>query len=202
MSSQVDIVNRALLAIGARAQVSSIDPSDGSVAGDAAAVLFTPTFEMLARSAHWNFLKRQADLNVLKAAQGTLENPDGLTLGIPPIPWTYSYAYPSDCLKMRSLVPANNSDLSPGIPLMTNMATSMPVYVSQNAVPFSVAYDVDNSGNPIQVVLTNMSQATAIYTVNQPNPVIWDSLFQQAMVASLAAFLDRKSTRLNSSHCG
>jgi hypothetical protein len=37
--------------------------------------------------------------------------------------------------------------------------------------------------------LTNQTQAQAVYTVNQPNPIIWDSLFQEAMVRSLAAFL-------------
>ena len=38
MATQIDLVNRALLQIGARAQVSSITPSDGSTAADAASV--------------------------------------------------------------------------------------------------------------------------------------------------------------------
>jgi hypothetical protein len=56
-------------------------------------------------------------------------------------------------------------------------------------IPYAVAYATDAQGNPIQVILTNQSQAQALYTINQPNPVIWDSQFQAAMVAALGAYL-------------
>jgi hypothetical protein len=56
-------------------------------------------------------------------------------------------------------------------------------------IPFRVAYGVDKSGNPLQLILTDQTQAQLVYTVNQSNPLLWDSLFQAAMVASLAAYL-------------
>lgn len=188
MSSDIDICNRALLSIGSRDQVSSINPSDGSTSADACAVLYTPTFESLARSAHWSCLRNQVTLSLLKAAAGTPENPLGTTLSIPPSPWLYSYAYPADCLKVRSLIPTFLS--STGITPDTTFNNTAPIAISESGqIIYAVAYDVDNTGSPIKVILTNLTQAQCIYTVNQPNPIIWDSQLQAAMVASLAAFL-------------
>jgi hypothetical protein len=187
MASAVDITNRALLSIGARAQVSSISPSDGSTEADAAAVLFTPTFEALARSAHWNCLRKQLALSVIAAAKGTPENPLGTSLPLPPTPWQYAYQLPADCLNMRSLVPSQPAS-GAGVS-MTTYSNAAPLHLpGAGQIPFAVAYSTDAGGSPIQVVLTNQSQAQAVYTVNQPNPVIWDSQFQAAMVSSLAAY--------------
>lgn len=188
MASSVDICNRSLLSIGSRDQVSSITPSDGSTSADACAVLFTPTFESLGRAAHWNCLRAQTTLSLLRAAAGTPENPLGTTLSIPPTPWLYSYAVPSNSLKIRALIPTilASTGLVPSTTFNNVAATT---FGNAEAIPFAVAYDTDIGGNPINVILTNLSQAQAVFTVNQPNPIIWDSQFQAAMVASLAAFL-------------
>lgn len=187
MADVIGIVNRALLSIGARAQVSSIDPSDGSTEADAAAVLFAPTFESLARAAYWNCLRKQATLSLLWAANGTPENPQGTTLPLPPTPWLYGYQLPVDCLHVRAIVPSN--PIPSGGAQQTTNSINSPVWVpGSGQIPFAVAYGVDPDNNPITVVLTNQSQAQIIYTVNQPNPQIWDSQFQSAMVASLAAY--------------
>ena len=86
MPSIIDIANRALYQISSREQVSSVTPSDGSEAANAVAILFQPTFEMIARSAHWNCLRKQAVLTLLKAASGTPENPNGtLPQPLPPL---------------------------------------------------------------------------------------------------------------------
>lgn len=181
----LSIINRALLSMGSQSQVSSIN--EGSPQANAAATLFTPTFESLARSAPWNCLRNQATLSLIAAAQGTPENPDGTTLPLPPVPWLYSYAQPSDCLQVRYLVPSLPSPTS-GVPLFS-VDTGAPTWLPYGQqISYAVAYAVDANNNPINIILTNQSQAIAVYTVNQPNPQIWDSLFQQAMVASLAAF--------------
>lgn len=189
MASQIDISNRALLSIGARAQVSSIAPSDGSTQADACAVLFTPTFEALARSAQWNCLRKQATLSLLAAAPGTPENVGGTTLPLPPTPWLYQYDYPADCLKINSLVPSLPSAVPGNVPMTTfnNSAGTNLNFGGQ--ILYQVAYATDPSNSPIVTILTNQTQAQAVYTVNQPNPIIWDSQFQAAMVASLAAYL-------------
>lgn len=188
-ATEVSIANRALLSIGARAQISSLNPSDGSVEGDACSVLFTPTFEALARTAQWNCLTKQITLSMIAAAQGTPENPDGTSFPIPPTPWLYTYAYPSDCLAFRFIVPsfpAQEGDT----PSQTTINNAAGAWVPNGGqIPFVVTSSSDTNNTPIEVILTNQDQAQGVYTANIPNPAIWDSLFQSAMVASLAAYL-------------
>lgn len=186
----LSIANRSLLSIGARTQVSSISPSDGSAEANALSVLWTPTFESLARSARWNCLRKQQTLSLLQAAQGTPENPDGTTMDVPPTPWLYAYAYPDDCLDMQFIVPSWPIQTVGATPPTTTNNASGPWLPSGGQIPFAVAtnYNAPNNGTTL-VVLTNQCQAQAVYTVNQPNPAAWDSLFQAAMVASLGAFL-------------
>lgn len=180
----LNLCNRALLSVGAQSQISSLN--EGSSQANAASTLYTPTFEQLARSAPWNCLRKQATLTLYAAADGTPENPDGDD-PLPPVPWLYSYLLPADCLQVRFLVPSLPST-SGSVPIFS-VDTSAPVWLPhQGQIPYAVAYETDSTGNPMNVVLTNQSQAIAVYTVNQPNPQLWDSLLQGAMVASLAAY--------------
>lgn len=189
MANVTDIANRALLSIGARAQVSSVTPSDGSTEANAIAVLYQPTFEALAQSAMWNCLRKQVVLTCIQAAIGTPENPDGTSLPQPPTPWQYGYAYPSDGLRVRFLQPSLPSATSQSIG-WTSWNNAAPLWIPGGGmIPFETAYSTDQKGNPIRIILTNQEDAQAVYTVNQSNPVIWDSQFQAAMVASLAAYL-------------
>lgn len=185
-ASVLSIANRSLLSVGARAQVA--DLQEGSAEANAISVLFAPTFEHLARSARWNCLRKQASLSLLAAATGTPENPDGTTLPQPPVPWLYQYSYPSDCLALRNIVPALPVS-STGVPISPAYISGQTILPGGGQIPFAVAYATDAQSNPITVILCNQTQAQAVYTVNQPNPQIWDSMFQAAMVASLAAYL-------------
>lgn len=186
--NQLSVSNLALLSIGARAQVSSINPSDGSTAADAISTLYSFIFEQLARTTKWGCLNKQLSLTMLQAAQGTPENPTGTSLALPQQPWLYAYLYPPDCLLMREIFP----------PLITSGSainqTSLnnnvtPCFSGQYQILYETAYSVDSSGNPLEVILTNQENAVANYTVNQQNPQSWDALFTSAFVASLAAYL-------------
>jgi len=189
MTTKLEIANRALLAVGARSQVSSISPSDGSVEGDAISLLWQPTFEQLGRSAAWNCLTKQSTLSLIQAAQGTPENPDGTSYSAPPTPWLYAYSYPSDCLAMRYIVPSLPTSTGGSAPA-TTINNSAGVWLPTGGqIPFSVTTEYTSNNSPYLVVLTNQSQAQAVYVVNESNPAVWDSLFQAAMVASLGAFL-------------
>lgn len=185
VASVQSICNRSLLSVGARSNISNL--TEGSTESDACSVLFVPTFESLARTAPWGCLRAQVTLTLIAAAAGTPENVDG-TSPLPPSPWLYQYAYPSDCLQIRYLVPSFPNPSTGSAPLTTASLLALTV-VGIGQIPFAVAYATDNSNNPIETILTNQTQAQAVYTVNQSNPVIWDSLFQSAMVASLAAYL-------------
>jgi hypothetical protein len=185
--SQISVCNLALLSIGARAQVSAL--SDGSTAGDACATLFSFVFEQLARTAQWGCLKKQLNLTLVQAAQGTPENPTGTLFQLPPQPWLYAYTYPLDCLLMQQILSPILPTTGGGIPQTSISNTITPWIPGQYAIPYTVGYSNDASGNPLEVILTDQEQAIANYTVNQQNPQSWDSLFTSAFVASLAAYL-------------
>lgn len=185
-SSVISLCRRALLQIGARATIASLD--EGSTESVACSVLYTPVYEQLARSAYWNCLRQTETLSLLAAAKGTPENPDGTTLPLPPVPWLYQYQAPSNNLDVRYLIPdfINTTNQNQLTTVNNETMSCLPV---SGQVDFAVAYATDTNNNPLQVILTNLSQAVCVYTVNQPNPIIFDSLFEQAIVASLAAFL-------------
>lgn len=175
--------------MGARNYISSLNPSDGSAEANAISTLWTPTFEALGRAAHWNVLGKQATLGLLAAAQGTPENPNGTTLPVPPTPWLYQYAYPSDCLDIRYVVPSLPSNAGGSTPSTTINNAAGAWIPNGGQIPYLVQTASTVSNTPVLVILTNQDQAQVVYTVNQPNPAAWDSLFQAAMVASLGAYL-------------
>lgn len=188
--NQVSCVNLSLLSIGARAQVSSINPSDGSAAADAASTLFSFTFEQLARTTQWGCLNKQATLTLIQAAQGTPENPTGSSLPLPQQPWLYAYLYPVDCLALQYIQCPILPTAGSGIPQTTiNNAVTPWINGRDAAIPYQIGYTTDSNGAPLQIVLTNQQQAVANYTVNQQNPQSWDALFTSAFIASLAAYL-------------
>jgi hypothetical protein len=183
----VTIVNMALAEIGAQAQVSSINPSDGSAEGNVASLFYQPKIDDLHRAAHWNFARFQGPLTLLKAAKGTPENPTGTSTLIPPQPWAYSYAYPSDCLKARYILPVMPTT-GGSVPFTTADNTGTPGYASDFAVRFLVGTDTDALGNRVRCILTNMSQAQLVYTGRVTDPNLWDPAFTQAATSYLGAW--------------
>ena len=184
--SVTSLANRALAAIGGKANISSL--TENSAQANACNLLFSPTFQQLARSAYWNCLQKQVKLSLLLAAAHTPENPNA-TPPFPPFPYLYQYLLPPDCLKARALIPSCPNQSTGGPPL-TTASVAAPIWIrGMGQIPFKVAYATDINNNPETVILTNLSQAQLLYTVDSENPVIWDSQFQAAFVASLAAFL-------------
>ena len=185
MTSQLDISNRSLAQAGAREQITSF--TENSVSSINCNLLFQPTYEQLARAAHWNCLRAQTTLTLLKAAQGTPENQTGTILPIPPQPWLYEYLLPPDCLMVRFLLPTFLPQVG-SVPIFPTPSSLAPTLLPRQEIPFVVATDLVG-GNRTKVILTNLSLAQVVYTINEPNPDFWDSQFQAAYVASLAAFL-------------
>ncbi len=172
------------MAIGSRVQIS--DLNEGSTQANTCNVLFQPTFEQLARTAYWNCLRQQKLLTLLSAAPGTPENVDGSLQPYPPTPWLYSYVLPSDSLQARFILPTFPPQGNGSNPPISAAMIGAPCYIPEQTIAFRIG--INNTDN-IPIVLTNQSQAQLVYTVNQPNPQLWDSMFQGAMVASLAAYL-------------
>ncbi len=94
----------------------------------------------------------------LTAGLGALQNP--------PARWAYKYALPVDCLRLRRL---NDT------PLLLLPETFC-----------EVAGDKDTTGAYINVILTNASPVSAIYTAQVADPNRWDAGFTDAFTYDLA----------------
>jgi hypothetical protein len=84
----------------------------------------------------------------------------------PPARWAYKYALPVDCLRLRRL---NDT------PLLLLPETFC-----------EVAADKDSTGAYINVILTNASPVSAIYTAQVADPARWDAGFTDAFAYDLA----------------
>lgn len=191
MASIVQTVNIALMEMGSRSTVSSVFPSDGSVAANVAATMFQPKMQALLRAAHWDFSRKQIALTLLKASviDGAVsDNP-------PPQPWLYEYAYPSDCLKARFTIPTAIMPTS-GTPLTTATAVIPPMLSPPTRIPYVIGTDRDAQGNPVKVIFTNLPSAQLIYTADYSlMPELWDPLFLTAATATLAAYFIQAMTQ-------
>lgn len=185
MTSPVDVVNLALTQMGSRTFVSSINPSDGSNEGNVASIIYQPKLDALFRAAPWAFARKQVFLTQLKAAviNGVVSTSP------PPQPWLFEYEYPSDCIKLRYLLP--NAPISGlQVPLQT---ASTPlwgnqVYGANAAIKFQIATDTDANGVARKVILCNLPEAQAIYTFRVDNPDLWDTSFYNAAAATLTVW--------------
>jgi hypothetical protein len=210
-TTPADIVNRALDAVG-RSDIIMGDIEEGTEAAKPALRAYGPCLRQLLRSAHWAFARKQVQMNLL--ADQTGNTPNVGTMAIPP--WTYEYQYPDDCMKAR-FVPANNANPANNSPPGNYSLPSTPQTTASSIAPangwrltparFLIATDFNypatvgnqtgtpwwNSAEtgPVQrsVVLTNVKNASLVYTALMLYPDEWDSLFSEAMVQFLAARL-------------
>jgi len=186
----VDIVNTALDNIGARMSITSLNPPLPPPNAAVCARQYQLRLDALFRAAHWNCARRQTSngLTLLKAAIGTPENASG-TLPVPPIPWQYEYAYPSDCLAVRFLVPNPPTTGSTVPPILAGGVMQTNPWWPPIGYKFAVAIDTDAAGNQIKVILTDLEFAQVVYTARIDNPDLWDPHFQNAASATLGAWL-------------
>ena len=192
MTAPVDIANLALDNIGARFSITSLDPPLPPPNADIVARRYAINLDAVSRAAHWNCTRRQANLSILKAAQGTPENPSGTALPIPPTPWQYEYALPADCLKARFLIPNPPQAATAGgavLPILAAGTGFTPSWLPETGEKFIVMVDTDAAGNQQKVLCTNLEFAALIYTARIENPDVWDPHFQLAVAATLGAWL-------------
>lgn len=147
MTSDVEICNLALDAIGSRSTISSLQ--EPSTEARACARHYGQALRSCLAAAHWNFARKQAAMTLLK--DSTKAVPD-----VVPTPWRFEYAYPSDCIQGRYIMPA------------------------RPPVPFLISLDVDGSNNNVKVILTNQPSAILVYTVLITDTSLFDDQFVTA----------------------
>lgn len=208
-----NIGNQALISLGHPRVLGSL--RDGSKEANAILEVYAPSVEEISRAAHWNALRRQANLTLLNYQNGATYPAAGS--GTPGMgQWIYEYAWPIDCMKARyvpynngattpvpagNIVPANSSSpLTGNLNLFPTARTiPAPFLVSQDIVPnvqgainsWSQAPDFDGaqgqSWSQQTVILTNVQNASLVYTALVESPNVWDPLFRQAVVCLIAS---------------
>lgn len=162
------LVNQALSRIGFPEYIGSI--FDGTTEARAALNVYAQTRDELLRANDWGFAERNVSLTLLKQAPLTGYIPPQAwdPAQHPPPGWLFSYAYPSDCLKVRNVKP---------VPLF-------PLQFDPQSWTSSV--ENDNTFTPPQkVILCNVPAAMMVYTGQVTDPSTWEADFTEAMVAAL-----------------
>lgn len=135
MTSNTDIVNRALQLIGTRTTVSDAELVANSTNEAIQANLILPNIRRrLLRMAPWDCALKTANLTYITSQPGTPENispGSGMWApGIPSPPWAYEYQYPIDCLRACWIMPGQQARQGP------NFSSA-----------FSADFSVSNSGS-------------------------------------------------------
>lgn len=167
ISSPAALVNLALARVGYKGRIGSL--YDGSLAAKKALDLYSQTRDDLIREGNWEFAERIVTGTLVKQAPagGYVITPWSAASN-PDLPWLFSYAYPSDCLKVRSV---------------RQTPMFVPNFDPQHNV-FSLGNDT-GSTPAVRVILCNVPNAMITYAGQVTDPTTWDSEFTEALAAAL-----------------
>lgn len=188
MSSVTQICNLALQKVGTRSTIADLT-EDSNEARNCNLVYETTRDEVLGM-AFWNCARNTLTLSVLKSVPGTPTNPSAPSSPVwipdwPPPPWMFEYAYPTDCIQMRYLVPQPAVGWAGSVPIFGTAVTTFPQYEGM-PVRFAVAND-QISGSDTTVILTNQYQAIGVYTKRLTNPNLFSAQFIEALSSAIGA---------------
>jgi len=168
VNSVEDIVNQALDCTKYPLRIGSI--WEGSEASLNALDIYGQTRDALLRERDWGFAKRDLSLTLIKAAPPGGYNPmTPWTTAYPQTPWFFEYAYPADCLKLRSIkrAPIFLPDFTPDTEL------------------FQIASDNTQPAGQTRVILANAPYAIGVYTARVTDMTQWEPLFVEDLIATL-----------------
>lgn len=180
VQTPADAVNAALVRLGQTWRVGNL--YDGSKQGKLALDIYGQTRDNLLVESDWDFAERNITLTLLKTAPANGYIPPTVwdPATNPPLPWFFEYAYPNDCLKVRSLKQA--------------------LFAGPNFDPKPVLFDEanDNAYTPAQkVILANLPNAICVYTGRITDPTTFKPGFTEALISALARRLAPALADLN-----
>lgn len=173
MRNAADIVNAALVRIGYDQDIGSLH--EGSKAASLALDTYGEVRDELMRRLDPGFAQNSVALVLLKSAPaGGYFPPTVWSQALyPQLPWTYEYAYPDECLRLKAVKPT---------PLFLPEIDPLPNL-------FAIANDNTLSVPPAistKVILCNVPSAIAVMTARITDPTVMDADFSEAWVALLA----------------
>ena len=167
VQSPADVVNLAARRIGYKLRVGSL--YDGSALAMAALDIYAQTRDETLRGFDWGFAERNVAGTLLKQAPPGGYNPaTGWSSAYPPLPYFFEYAYPGDCLKVRSVRPT---------PILIPNFDPRPNLVRE--------YNDSSLNPPQKVILCNVPQAIIVYTGQVTDMTTWEADFVEALAAAL-----------------
>jgi hypothetical protein len=199
MASVVDICNTALSHIGDSANVTSIEPPDGSAQAGYCAAFYPVAIAAILETHPWGFATvRSRTAPVWSASVCGTWNPllstwtPGTSPSNPDSSWRFAYAYPANVVKMIAVLPEHALDdytanfgeqhhrdwTDPH--LFANPAENM--YMPQR-------YAVEQDGKGNLLILTNAWNPVFRYTINADDPTKFSPLFVLALSYLLASML-------------
>jgi hypothetical protein len=168
ITSPADVVNLALRRIGYKLRVN--DLQDGSMASTVALDMYGQTRDAVLRAKDWTFAQREINGTQLKAHPTDYTDVDPwVPADDPPVPWAYSYAYPADCIRLKSV------------------RAQVTALVNYNPAPvlFNVMNDMGEVP-PVRVIVSNLPAAIITYTGQVTDPTSWSPDFTEALVSALS----------------
>lgn len=164
MTAQVDVVNRALGALGTRTTITAAElATSGSNEAIQANLIYVPYRNQLLRMAPWNCCFNTATMTLISAVPGTPENTSAATSiwqkGQPAPPWAYEYQYPVDCLRALWVTPQTATGFASGIPITTAVTGGAPSFWQGPPVKFKVGIDQFFSVSAVAVAAGGLNYA-------------------------------------------
>jgi hypothetical protein len=201
-----DVANQVLDCIALNTELGDIE--QGGRVGNVMLRSYAQCREQLLRAAPWTFARKQEPLLLLADATGQTPS---VGSKVPGTQFCYEYGYPVDCSRIRyipwnpflnpgapstNIVPVNSSaPTMPGLAQQPGLGTRIvpsrflvtndPNYASQPGSSAGQVQGQSPQGNT--VILSNVPQASCVYTFNALYPTIWDHLFRAALVAYWAS---------------
>lgn len=163
--SPVLIGRMALSHVGARSIIESFDEESG----EAKEINLWYDFarKQTLEAFDWNFARKRL------ALAGHDDDP--------PDNWLFRYQYPADCLVARHIVnPANQFTAISSTGRV--WVTSHELQRQNDAIPFEI-----EQSNGTKSILTNLEEATLVYTFNLESTALFSNLFVEALSRCLAA---------------
>jgi hypothetical protein len=157
--SPVGICNLALRRVGAKRTISAL--TESSQEAQVCNAMYPHARDTVLDTSPWPFAMRYADLALVE------EDPSN--------EWAYSYRYPANCLKIRRIVSASNSQ-------PVRWTDNWRMWNSTPQIPFEIGSDDQGV-----LLYTNQQDAQVAYTSKFTDASFFTPLFADAVTWRLAA---------------
>lgn len=173
MASEVDICNLGLSHLGDSANISAIDPPDGSIQADYCKRFYPIARDELLEMHPWGFATKRRSL---------------ADLNDPLYSWDYRYAYPSDCIKPWALLPyqATDDQDSADYLVETDSSGTMTILTNEASATLRYTFQVTDTTKFSATFVSALSRLLASYLAG---PVLRGKTGRQEATSQYEVFL-------------